>query len=72
MVAYINKQGGTQLRSDVCSPVENHDLVKSLQNNPMGQAHSRVPKCDGGCTDQVESDPINRVVISTAGIQPDL
>ena len=29
------------------SPVENHDLVLSLQNNLTGQSHSRVPEPDG-------------------------
>ena len=52
--------------------MENHDLVPLLQNNPTGQAHSRVPKCDGLCTVQVELDPINRVVTSSAGLQTNL
>ena len=55
---------------DVCSPVENHDLVPSLQNNPTGQSHSRLPKCDSRCTVQVESD--QRMVTSSTGIKTDL
>ena len=35
------------LGRDVCSPVEDHDLVPSLPHNIESQAHSRVPKCDG-------------------------
>ena len=35
-------------------PVENHDMVPSLQNNPQGQAHSRVPECDGWPSVQVK------------------
>ena len=53
-------------------PVENHDQVPSLQNNPTGQAHSNMPECDGRFTDQVDSDPTNRVVTSSSGIQTDL
>ena len=36
--------------------------MPSLQNNPMGQAHSRMPECDDGLTFQVKPDPIDRVV----------
>ena len=44
----LHKQMGRDpLGRDVCSLVENHDLVPLLQNNIMSQAHSRVPKCDG-------------------------
>ena len=35
------------LGRDVCSPVEDHDLVPSLSHNIESQAHSRVPECDG-------------------------
>ena len=35
------------LGGDVCSPVENHDLEPSLQNNIKSQTHSRVSECDG-------------------------
>ena len=61
VVAYINKRGGTH-SADICSAVENHDMVPSLQNNPTGQAHSSVPECDGQHTAQVESEPMNRMV----------
>ena len=27
------------LSGDVCSPVETHDMVPSLRDNPQGQAH---------------------------------
>ena len=52
----------------VCPP----DLVPSLQNNPTFQAHPRVPEFDGQCYVQVKSDPINRMITSSAGIQTDL
>ena len=42
------------LSGDVCSPVENHDLVPSLQNNIKSQTHSRVSECDGRPTVQVK------------------
>ena len=35
------------LGGNVCSPVENHDLVPSLQNNIKSQTHSRVSECNG-------------------------
>ena len=31
----------------VRSPVEHHDLVPSLPDNPKSQTHSRVCECDG-------------------------
>ena len=42
-VAYINKQlRRNPLGGDVCSPVENYDLVPSLQDNIKSQTHSKV------------------------------
>ena len=35
------------LSKDVCSPVEDHDLVPSLPDNLKSQTHSRVSECDG-------------------------
>ena len=35
------------LGGNVCSPVENHDLVPSLQDNIKSQTHSRVSEFDG-------------------------
>ena len=35
------------LGGNVCSLVENHDLVPSLQDNIKSQTHSRVSECDG-------------------------
>ena len=71
VVAYINKQGGT-LSRDVCSPVEDHDLVPSLPHNIKSQAHSRVPECDGRPTVQVQPSAVNRMVSAPAGVQTDL
>ena len=60
------------LSGDVCSPVENHDLVPSLPDNLKSQAHSRVPEGDGRTTVPVEPSPINRMVTVSAGVQTDL
>ena len=57
------------LSGDVCSPVENHDLVPSSSDYPKGQEHSRVPECDGRPTVLVEPSPINRMVITSTGVQ---
>ena len=54
------------------SPVDNHDLVPPLQNNPVGQAHSRMPECDGGLTFQVKPYSIDRVVPPPTGFQTNL
>ena len=48
------------LGGDVCSPVENNDLVPSFQNNLKSQTHSRVSECDGQPTVQVNPSPVNR------------
>ena len=57
---------------DVCSPVENHDLVPSLPHNIQSQAHSRVPECDGRPTVQVQPSAVNRMVSAPTGVQTDL
>ena len=56
----------------MCSPVENHDLVPSLQNNIKSQTHSRVSECDGRPTIQVKPSTINRMVTASTGVQTDL
>ena len=60
------------LSRDVCSPVEDHDLVPSLSHNIESQTHSRVPECDGRHSVQVEPSAVNRMVTASAGIQTDL
>ena len=60
------------LSRDVCSPVEDHDLVPSLPHNIKSQAHSRVPECDGQPTVQVQLNAVNRMVSASAGVQMDL
>ena len=60
------------LSRDVCSPVEDHDLVPSLPHNIESQAHSRVPECDGRPTVQVQPSAVNRMVSAPAGVQTDL
>ena len=60
------------LSRNVCSPVEDHDLVPSLPHNIESQAHSRVPECDGRPTVQVQPSAVNRMVSASAGVQTDL
>ena len=60
------------LSRDVCSPVEDHDLVPSLPHNIESQTHSRVSKCDGRPSVQVEPSTVNRMVTASAGVQTDL
>ena len=60
------------LSRDVCSPVENHDLVPSLSHNAESQTHSKVPECDGRLSVQVEPSAVNRIVTASAGVQTDL
>ena len=60
------------LSRNVCSPVEDHDLVPSLPHNIESQAHSRVPECDGRPTVQVQPSAVNRMVSVPAGVQTDL
>ena len=58
------------LSGDVCSPVEDHDLVPSLPDNLKSQTHSRVSECDDRPSVQVK--PVNRMATASAGIQTDL
>ena len=60
------------LSRNVCSPVEDHDLVPSLPYNIESQAHSRMPECDGRPTVQVQPSAVNRMVSASAGVQTDL
>ena len=60
------------LSRDVCSPVEDYDLVPSLSHNIESQAHSRVPECDGRPSVQVQPSAVHRMVSASAGVQTDL
>ena len=60
------------LSRDVCSPVEDYDLVPSLSHNIESQTHSRVPECDGRPSIQVKPTAVNRMVTTSAGVQTDL
>ena len=53
-------------------PLEDHDLVPSLQDNIKSQTHSRVSECDGRPSVQVEPSSVNRMVTASAGVQTDL
>ena len=57
------------LSRDVCSPVEDHDLVPSLSHNIESQTYSRVLECDGRPSVQVEPSTVNRMVTASAGVQ---
>ena len=70
MVAYINKQGRTH--SDVCAPVEDHDILPSLSHNIESQTHSRVSQCDGQPPVQVQPSTVDRMVTASTGVQADL
>ena len=63
---------GNSLSRDVCSPVENHDLVPSLPYNIESQAHSRVSECDGRPPIQVQPSAVNRMVSAPSGLQANL
>ena len=60
------------LSRDVCSPVEDYDLVPSLSHNIESQTHSRMPECDGRPPVQVKPSAVNRMVTASAGVQTDL
>ena len=63
---------GNTLSGDVCTPVENHDLVPSFSHHIESQAHSRVSECDGRPTFQVESGTVDRMVTTSTGVETDL
>ena len=60
------------LSRDVCSPVEDYDLLPSLSHNIESQTHSRVPECEGRPSIPVKPSAVNRMVTTSAGIQTDL
>ena len=60
------------LSRDVCSPVEDHDMVPSLPDNIESQTHSRVSECDGRPSIQVEPSAVNKMVTASAGVPSDL
>ena len=69
----LNKQTRrNSLSRDVCSPVEDYDLVPSLSHNIESQTHSRVPECDGRPSIQFKPSAVNRMVTTSAGVQTDL
>ena len=57
---------------DVCSPVEDYDMVPSLSHNIKSQIHSRLSECDGRPSIQVEPSTVNRVVTASIDVQTDL
>ena len=63
---------GNSLSRNVCSPVEDHDLVPPLSHNIKGQTHSRVSECDGRPPIQVQPSAVDRMVTASTGVQTDL
>ena len=47
-------------------------MVPTLSHNIKSQTHSRVSKCDGRPSVQVEPSTVNRMVTASAGVQTDL
>ena len=60
------------LSRNVCSPVENHDVVPSLPHNIESQTHSKVSECDGRPTVQIESGGVNKMVTASTSLQTGL
>ena len=60
------------LSGDVCSPVDDHDMVPSFSHNIESQTHPRVSECDGRPSVQVEPSTVDRMVTASAGVQTDL
>ena len=63
---------GNSLSRDVCSPLEDHDLVPPLSHNIKGQTHSRVSECDGRPPIQVQPSSVGRMVTASTGVRTDL
>ena len=64
--------GRNTLSGDVCTPVENHDLVPSLPHNIESQAHPRLSQCDGRPPVQVTPSSVDRMVLTFTGVQTTL
>ena len=60
------------LSRDVCTPVEDHDMVPSFSHNIESQTHPRVSECNGRPSVQVKPSPVNRMITASAGVQIDL
>ena len=71
-VVALHKETRRNTLRNVCSPVENHDLVPSLPHNIKSQTHSRMSECDGRPTVQIESGAVKRMVTASTGVQTDL
>ena len=60
------------LLGNVQSPVENHDLVPSLQHIVTCRPHSRLPKCDDLLIVQIYSNPVNRMLTAPSSVQAEM
>ena len=67
VVAYINKEGGYEVRPTLCPTMENLDLVFRKASNSQSQAYPRPLKCGSGQTFQTGSDHPNRMVPPSRG-----
>ena len=60
------------LSGDVCTPVEDHDMVPSLSHNIASQTHSRLCQCDGRPPVQVQPGTVDRMVTTSTDVQANL
>ena len=68
VVAYINKEGGDEVRVTVCPTVENPVLVHQTAGNPQGTSHPRPAERDSRQAIQTWPDYSNRVVTSSSSV----
>ena len=64
--------GSNTLSGDVFTPMVNHDLVPSLPHNIESQTHSRPSQCDGRPPVQVPPSSVDRMVLTSSGVQANL
>ena len=65
----IHKQGRRhEVRSTMCPPVENLDLVYQQTSNSKGLTHSRPAECGSRQTIQARPDHPDRMVLSSRGL----
>ena len=61
-----------EVRTALCSPLENTNLVYQASNHPQGSTHSRSPECDCRQALQTRPDHPDRVVSPPRGFPIDL
>ena len=68
----LYKKTGRKPLINVCTAVENHELVPSLQDIVTCLAHSRVPKCDADSLSRSTHIPSTEWSLKSSGVQADL